>query len=364
MVILLGITAFIILLYLAYPLWLATIPSAKTGEAPGGSLVESVTLVYLSYNGHQYLEEKITALLKELYVFKDFEMIIIDDHSDDGSVEILNKFKGQRNVHLILKAQRTGIPDSMNLAVAMAGYEHIIFCDQRQELSENILPRLLRALESSETGAVSACISEHDKSHCCSRIRSYENYVKCLESRAGSLIGVYGPLYAIKKSCYFPIPNNIILDDLYLSLKILAGKQVRIMKECLITDEKPSVLYNYQRAKRYVRGFIQIAKSKGLFSELSRQQVIMLIWHKYLRLFIPVLLVASYVSAGIASISDEAYRVPFIAATALFLLLSLPARIKIHARLKNLARINFFYFFAIFEVGFHHFFLRKGTSDT
>ncbi|NTV84884.1 MAG: glycosyltransferase, partial [Bacteroidales bacterium] len=225
MIILLSVTAFMILLYLAYPVWLAMSSTVKDVDVDGNKAIEGVSLVLLSFNGGEYLKEKIDFLLKELSVFKAYELIIIDDHSEDGSREILEKFQENKSIRLIIKAQQKGIPDSMNRAVKCARYETIVFCDQRQQLSVNILNRLVEPLKMNNVGAVSACISEHDKSHCCSRIRSFENYIKCHESKTGNLIGVYGPLYAIKKSCYSHIPEYIILDDLYLSLKILANNQ-------------------------------------------------------------------------------------------------------------------------------------------
>ena len=363
MIILLSVTAFIILLYLAYPGWLAISPTVKDVDVDGNKAIEGVSLVLLSFNGSDYLKEKIDFLLKELSAFKAYELIIIDDHSEDGSREILEKFVVNKNVRLIIKGQHKGIPDSMNRAVQCARHDCIIFCDQRQQLSVNILHRLVEPLRMDNIGAVSACISDHDKSHCCSRIRSFENYIKCQESRTGNLIGVYGPLYAVKKSCYTHIPEHIILDDLYLSLKILANSQVRIMKECLITDENPSILNDYNRAKRYILGFLQLINEKGLISRLNTRQKIMLTWHKYIRLLIPVLLLTSYACLGIMSFMEESYFFSFIIITFFASILLLPAKMKIHFRLKNLLKINIFYFFAILEVGISHFILRKSLSS-
>jgi len=362
MIILLSVTAFIILLYLAYPGWLAMSSTVKDADIDGNKAIEGVSLVLLSFNGSRYLKEKIDFLLKELSAFKAYELIIIDDHSEDGSREILGEFLENKNIRLIIKEQHKGIPDSMNRAVKSAKHDYIIFCDQRQQLSENIIKRLVEPLKMNNIGAVSACISDHDKSHYCSRIRSFENYTKCQESRTGDLIGVYGPLYAIKKSSYSLIPEYIILDDLYLSLKILANCQVKIMKECLITDENPSILNDYKRAKRYILGFLQLINERGLISCLSTRQKIMLTWHKYIRLLIPVLLLTSYACLGIMSITEESYFIPFITITVFAILLFLPARLIIHHRLKNLLKINIFYFFAILEVGISHFILRKSLS--
>jgi cellulose synthase/poly-beta-1,6-N-acetylglucosamine synthase-like glycosyltransferase len=355
MIILLSVTACIILFYLAYPLWLATLPRVMDAETVESKQIDGISLVLLSFNGCRFLKEKINVLLDELSAFQDYELIIIDDHSADGSCEMLRRFSRDSRIKVILKEQHKGIPDSMNMAVECAKYDYIVFCDQRQDLSEKIIRRLVEPLCDSRIGAVSACISDHDKSNYYSRLRTYENYIKYMESRSGSLVGVYGPLYAIRKSSYTPIPSYIILDDLYLSLKILATRQVRIMKECMITDESPSRLNDYQRARRYVKGFLQIVREKGLINSLPVKQRIMLTWHKY----IPVLLLASYVAIGIMSFTDKTYLLLFIFLTGLAMIFPLPLQFKIHARIKDILKINFFYCFAILEVGIRLIFQKR-----
>jgi len=75
-------------------------------------------------------------------------MIIVDDGSQDGSKEIIDNFRNTQNIKVITKSEHKGIPHTMNLAVENAQYEHIIFCDQRQDLCRNILQRLVDPLNS------------------------------------------------------------------------------------------------------------------------------------------------------------------------------------------------------------------------
>ena len=355
MVLLFSFTALVILLYLAYPLWLACLKPVNEIPVENPQPVECVSLILLSYNGGQFLKEKIDFLLKELSAFKDSELLVIDDCSNDGSREILGGFQGNHGIKIVQKEHHNGIPDSMNTAVGLAQFEYIVFCDQRQQLSENIIVKLLESFKDERVGAVSACISDHDKSHHFSWIRAYENHVKCMESKTGSLIGVYGPLYAVRKSRFSPIPNHIVLDDLYLSLRILANSQVRIMKECLVTDDSHAILNDYGRAKRYILGFLQLMNEKGIVSALNTKQRVMLYWHKYLRLHIPLLLLASYLGTGIMSFFNPSYINPFIIITVLMILLSLPAKFSFHLKLKNMLKINAFYLVAFIEVNAVHY---------
>lgn len=345
------ITAFIILVYMAYPLWLKSFPSEGAFTRKDFSEIpQEITLILLSYNGKLYLEDKVSMLLKDLKHFAAYEMIIIDDCSTDGSRELLERFRDEPDIRIILKPGHKGISHSMNLGVSLAKYNYIVFCDQRQMLSQEILLKLVEPLIHDEIGIVSACISNTDKTGCFSTIRHYENFLKYEESRIGSLMGVYGPLYAMKKSCYVSIPEGIILDDLYLSLKVMGSKKIKFIEECRIFDEHICSLHDYGRIRRYLTGFLQILTDKELLGHMPARQLIMLFWHKYLRLLIPVMLFLCYISTGILSISHPLYLLLFVFLS----LLGVVSLTPLISRMKNIftsfARINILYILAMGEI--------------
>ena len=157
------ITVFIILLYLIYPLWLFFYTSTQSEVDIKAEEIKDVSIILLSFNGQQYLDEKINFLIKELSCFQYSELIIIDDNSTDGSKEIINNFMNTKNIKIILKNEHKGISHSMNMGTATAKYENIVFCDQRQILSDNIIKRIIEPLKYEHIGAVSSCISLIDK---------------------------------------------------------------------------------------------------------------------------------------------------------------------------------------------------------
>lgn len=312
--------------------------------------IDGVSVILLSYNGKDYLEGKINFLLRELAFFKSYELIIIDDCSNDGSIEILKNYENVNHVKVIYNNKQEGIPYNMNLGADNVNYNYMIFCDQRQELSDGSLKKIVEPLKNIDVGAISGCISIQDKGKKCSFMRRHENFLKSKESQTGSLIGVYGPFYAIKKQYYSQIPEHIILDDLYLSLKILKSKQIELSQECQITDDNFSILYDYQRTKRYLTGLLQLLKERSLIRDLNYKQLTMLIWHKYLRLIIPALLFLCYISLGIAITSGIEYAIAFGIGTAVAVLSIIPGRFMCRFRFKNLVRMNVLYFLALLDI--------------
>ena len=364
MITVLWITVFFILLYLAYPVCLLILSSSNAEREKETDEINSVSLILLSYNGKKYLKDKINFLIKEFTSFQHYEMIVIDDNSIDGSKEVLDLFKNTKGVKIIYKMEHRGIPHSMNMGINYAHYETVIFCDQRQELSDNILQHIVEPLIYKDVGAVSGCISHLDKKKRISLVRRHENFIKSIESKTGNLIGVYGSFYAIKKDCYSDIPENIILDDLYLSLRILKTKQIELRGDCQIFDDNFSLLYDYNRTKRYLTGFLQILKEKTIIMDLSVKQKIMLIWHKYLRLLIPVFLFLSYVSTGIMITHGVEYTIIFTIVTVLSLVSLFPNLFKFQFRMKNFIRMNILYFIAIIDIFINIVILQKRSATS
>ena len=66
----------------------------------------AVSVVMPVYNGARYLEQAIQSVLEQSY--EDFELIIVDDASDDSSVEIARQFTDPRLI-IYRENKRLGI---------------------------------------------------------------------------------------------------------------------------------------------------------------------------------------------------------------------------------------------------------------
>lgn len=348
MLIVFVITAVLSILYLVYPLWLKSQPRCLLSEEMNGE-PDGVSIVYLSHNSDSTLSQKISFLLNEIDDFSHSELLVIDDGSKDRGIEVLNRIKDNR-LRVFSKNIHKGIVHSMNLGVEMSKFEYIVFCDQRQKLSKGIIKKLIVPLQYSEIGAVSSCISNYDKTNRFSFLRAHENFIKNEEGKMGNLMGVYGPLYALKKNCYKPIPEHIILDDLYLSLNILSSKKIIFLCDCQIYDENVDILYNYKRTKKYVTGFAQILKERKLLAMLSSKQIIMILWHKYLRMVLPLLFMVCYFILAVNALNNSYILLFFSAFSATILIALFPFGGKNRSQLGGVFRLITFYSFAFLEI--------------
>lgn len=76
-----------------------------------------VTIVMPVYNGAAFVAEAIESILRQ--TLADFEFIIIDDGSNDGSVDIINSYKDLR-IHLLRNESNLGVSESLNKGFNLA----------------------------------------------------------------------------------------------------------------------------------------------------------------------------------------------------------------------------------------------------
>ena len=150
-----------------------------------------------------------------------------------------------------------------------------------------------------------------------------ENYLKFLEGKTwGAMMGAFGACYAMRADLFEPVPANFIVDDFFLTMKVLDKKKSAIMETNAICYEDVSqdAGQEFRRKVRISTGNFQNLKTfapllwppwKGLaFSFFS---------HKVLRWNGPAFIALAYVSCAALAYSNPFYYWLWLVQTALFL---------------------------------------------
>jgi len=108
---------------------------------------EPVVTVYITnYNYENYIEQAIESVLSQ--TFHQYEIIIIDDGSTDGSRDIIKRYIGRRNVRVIFQENK-GLNASSNIAVRAARGKYVMRLDADDYLDENAILVMVNKMESS-----------------------------------------------------------------------------------------------------------------------------------------------------------------------------------------------------------------------
>lgn len=92
------------------------------------------------YNCEIYIEQCIQSVLNQ--DFQDYEIILINDASEDNSKQICNKYEKNKKVTVIHNKQNSGVSYSRNIGITCAKGEYIIFLDSDDNWNPNILSGL------------------------------------------------------------------------------------------------------------------------------------------------------------------------------------------------------------------------------
>lgn len=102
-----------------------------------------VTIIVPIYNGSPYLLETLNSLLSQ--TFKNFELLAIDDGSNDASGDLVRTLRDER-VRLIQK-DNSGLCEALNLGIAEAKAPYIARSDQDDISIPERLERQLQVIE-------------------------------------------------------------------------------------------------------------------------------------------------------------------------------------------------------------------------
>ena len=113
----------------------------------------SITVYITNHNYGMYLEQSIESVLNQS--FQDFELIIIDDGSQDKSRQIIKKYEKHQKISVIFQKNR-GLTVSNNIALGLARGEFIVRLDADDYFSKDALKLMFREFDQKELGMVFA----------------------------------------------------------------------------------------------------------------------------------------------------------------------------------------------------------------
>ena len=102
-----------------------------------------ITIITAVFNGEKYLEESILSLHKQLY--GNYEHIIIDGGSTDGTIDIIKKYEDKIDYWCTEKDK--GIYDAFNKGMKLASGEYLGFLNSDDIYSDHALKILTKYIE-------------------------------------------------------------------------------------------------------------------------------------------------------------------------------------------------------------------------
>ena len=296
-----ALLAVLIYTYAGYPILVAILARLFPLRTRDDAAFEPMVSVLIPvFNASQFVAPKLESLLAQEYPATRLEVLIYSDGATDGSDRLVEEYadKYPGRIRLIRAKDRRGKPTALNRMRAKAKGEVLVLTDIRQPLSENAVRVLVARLADGRVGCASGNLILRGKTGA-GFYWHYENAIRMSEARFRSMVGVTGPLYAMRKEDLPEVPEDTILDDMWIPLRLrLQGKLLTLCPEAVAWDQA------FEDDREFGRKVRTLAGNYQLFSRLPRLLVPFAnpIWfetfsHKLLRLVCPWVLVALLVGS-------------------------------------------------------------------
>jgi glycosyltransferase involved in cell wall biosynthesis len=307
--------ALLFYVYLGYPV-IAALRARLHGRPDRRAAIEpTVSIIVVASNEADRIDARIENLLALDYPVDRLEIVVGSDGSTDTTVERARRYE-QQGVSVRAFGTRRGKPAVLNAVTPTVRGEIVLFADARQRFEPGTLRALIANFADPEVGAVSGELvlkpvdGAATAGHGAAFYWRYEKFIRSAESRADSTVGATGAIYAIRRALFEPIPDDTLLDDMLIPLRISRrGYRVLFEPRARAYDcTSATASHEFARKARTIAGNFQLfSRERWVFNPFRNRLWFETLSHKALRLATPALHLALLV-ANIAAASTWPYQ--------------------------------------------------------
>lgn len=295
--------AFLLYTYAVYPLVIYVWGAAFPRRVHRRYRTPSLSVVVAARDEQRNIVDRIWNLLGQDYPADRIEVIVVSDGSTDRTVELARSVDDPR-VRVLDTLAPVGKAGALNMGVANARHEIVVFADARQRFGENAFAELVASFNDLHVGAVTGelVISRRDRGEVGEGVGlywQYEKLIRRMESRVDSVVGTTGCIYAIRRELYETLPESTLLDDFLVPMRIvLRGHRVIFNRSARAYDHvSATASQEFARKVRTLAGNFQaFAFERALLNPAKNRIFFQMISHKLTRLLAPYFILLALVS--------------------------------------------------------------------
>lgn len=277
--------------------------------------LQPITLLVPAYNESAVILAKLKNIDTLEYPPGMLRVIVASDGSDDGTQEIVRSYQSNRPIELLDFQERRGKASIVNDALSQCTDPWVCLCDANVMFRPDALVRLATRLQLPRVGAVTGDVrlasDESDFGRGESLYYDVERAIQKGESFIGSVMGVDGGMYLMRRELFKPVAKDTILDDFTISMTVIRQGYCIRYEPTAIANENgtPSSEIEFGRRKRVARGAIQ-SIFRGIYPSVFDQPVEFAQWfsHKLLRWLNPLVLMGIFLFSILLALSNTWFQ--------------------------------------------------------
>jgi biofilm PGA synthesis N-glycosyltransferase PgaC len=310
--------ACLLYIILGYPIILAGLARYCSRPVRKASGYKTVSVLIAVHNGESFINNKLHSILALKYPRELMQILVISDGSSDSTDDVVAEF-ASAGIELI-RTPYSGKCAALNAGIVRARGEILFLTDVRQLIEPESLEHLISCFADPSVGVVSGELSiRPGYSRQEADIGLYwhfETWIRDKLSRIDSMFGATGPIYAMRRVLAVPIPQDILLDDVYLPMAaFLAGYLQVVESKARALDYPMRRDSEFRRKVRTLAGNYQILRYYPQLLGLNNRMWFHYMSYKIGRLALPHVLLLILVSTFFL---HKPFRWPIIIAQGIF----------------------------------------------
>ncbi len=244
--------SFVIYTYIGHPFLMYILSRKYPRMWAKGEITPSVTVFVAAFNEEKHIYEKIKNILVQDY--HDFQIVIANDGSSDGTALIASQFKDPR-VRLVDFPVNRGKAAMENDIVPTITSEIVIFSDATCKWPPDTIKKIVSNFKDPEVGAVAVDLkfkelrggTSIEKGQ--SLYWKYERFLRIHGARFWTNIVVSGTTYAIRRELFRSIPLDVP-EDLINPLNVAMSGYRVIFDPSIVIEEISTTSHNSEYKMR------------------------------------------------------------------------------------------------------------------
>ena len=290
--------------YAGYPLLVWAVSRLRPRALARGACEPTVSVVVTAYNEERDLAAKLANTLALDYDPRKLEVIVASDCSTDRTDEIARSFAA-RGVRLHRQPERLGKTAAQNAAVELARGEVVLFSDATTLYEPDVLRAMVPNFADPSVGCVAGHLVYVDPARTgtgrgARSYWGYETFLRRHESRACSLIGAPGCLYAVRRAAYVPLYHEACSDFIIATKMVEQGLRAVYEPRAVCTEETNSRAGKEfgMRVRIIAQTLTDLWRHRAMLNPLRGGfYAVQLLSHKVMRYLAPFFLIVCFASS-------------------------------------------------------------------
>ncbi len=248
-----------------------------------------VCVVICAHDESAIIQRRIRNIRAQTYPAELIQLIIVCDGCSDNTA-LIARYEGATVIEI---PTHSGKSHCLNVAMSHASDAPIVvFTDARPVFLPDAVMQLVRALHAPNVAAVSGVLKLPSMSRCA--LGTYwdaDTEIRLLHSHIGTTTGLCGPICAMRRKYWHPIPNGVVLDDVWMGMVAAAQKgRVAVCSAATAIDDRPyNQIAEWKRKVRTSAGNWQLVFMPRFWAILAASRCFCP-WacHKLSRLMLPL----------------------------------------------------------------------------